>query len=143
MILAMKNFILLHLLFLSTMSIAQTEDVLKIEFKSMNRGIQEYILISSETIFTMKESRISSEKNSEKRSIQKSEWANLLQATKNLKFTEIPDLKSPTMNRAYDGAMHSEIRITTSKSSYSHLFDDENPHENLKPLMTVITQLKN
>ena len=62
-------------------------------------------------------------------------WKQLLQNMEHLNLHGIPKLKSPSMKRAYDGARHSEIIITTfDNQRYIHMFDDENPNMLLKPL---------
>jgi hypothetical protein len=46
------------------------------------------------------------------------------------------------MNRASDAAAHGSLIITTSDSkSYTHAFDDENPHQKFQPLMKQIKNL--
>jgi hypothetical protein len=54
----------------------------------------------------------------------------------------MPDLPSPTSKRAFDGARHSTITIeTTLGKSYTHSFDDKNPHPGLMELMEAIVQI--
>jgi hypothetical protein len=74
-----------------------------------------------------------------KRKLEPFEWDELLKAASQLKLTEVSTLPSPTNRRAFDGARHSTLVISTNDGqSYTHSFDDENPHEHLRNLMDVV-----
>ena len=114
-----------------------TGSIIRIEFSSLTRGYQELIVITEDSI------RISTQgRTKENKSIENQDWANIIKALKNVKPTDIAGLKSPTTKRAYDGARHSTITVMTKSGTYSHSFDDEDPHEKLKPLMKVIHDKK-
>ncbi|HEY3430838.1 MAG TPA: hypothetical protein VGK39_09190 [Cyclobacteriaceae bacterium] len=115
-------------------------DIVKIEFSSLTRGHSRNIIFTKDSVISSVEGREASPKK-EKR-LNAEEWQRLVGSLKNLALNEITDLQSPTMKRAYDGAMHSTIVIATSdRETFSHSFDDEDPHEKLKPLMKVIHEL--
>jgi hypothetical protein len=117
-----------------------SDHIMCIEFSSLTRGYQEYVLFTSDS---MKYTRTQAghTKISKARELKKSEWKDLLKVAQKINLKEIPELKSPTMKRAHDGARHSTITIITdSNQTYIHTFDDENPHEKLKALMNVIAE---
>jgi hypothetical protein len=122
---------------------AQNGDVMvKVEFTSLTRGFQETLIITKDSITRSLDTRGElSVKASER--IQKSEWDCIVKAVKGISLETLGDLKSPTMKRAYDGARHSSITITTaSGAQFSHSFDDEEPHEKLGALMKEIKKLR-
>lgn len=116
------------------------EHIMRIEFSSLTRGYQEHITFTSDS---MKYSRVQAghPKVAKARALKKSEWEDLLKVVQKIDLKEMSELKSPTMKRSFDGAKHSTISvITDSNQTFSHLFDDENPHEKLKGLMSAIVK---
>lgn len=114
-----------------------TNDIIRIEFSSITRGHQEFVVITKDSI------SVSTNKQKAKtRELEKKEWAGLVSSVNKLELSSIASLKSPTMKRAYDGAKHSTLTITTQSQSYSHAFDDENPHEKLRPILKLILEKK-
>lgn len=139
----MKSGLIIMLLSAACASVAQhSGDVVQIEFTSATRGYQESILITSDSIHFTKVQ--AGEPGIDKtRAIKKEEWSDLVAALQKVSLPEVPELKSPTMKRTYDGARNSTITITTkSNQVYAHSFDDENPHQNLMPLMKCIKRLR-
>ena len=137
--------ILLIWMTLSGHQLQMAKGIQKVEFSTLSRGGHyEQIVITKDTLRFQKEKRRSrEEKQTFSRIIEEVEWKELIQNTEHLNLHEIPALKSPTMKRAYDGARHSEIIITTHENQqYIHRFDDENPHELLKPLLQSIFRLR-
>jgi hypothetical protein len=122
-------------------SVAQHSDhIMRIEFSSLTRGYQEHIVITSDSV---KYSRVQAghPKVARSHAIKKSEWEDLLKIVQKIDLKEMSELKSPTMKRSFDGARHSTISvITDSNQTFRHLFDDENPHEKLKALMSAIVK---
>lgn len=119
----------------------KTNEVIRIEFSSLTRGHSRSIIFTKDSVISSAEGRNASPKNGMR--IKPEEWQRLTGSLKNLSVNEIADLPSPTMKRAYDGAMHSTLMITTSDNkTFSHSFDDEDPHEKLKPLMQAIIELR-
>jgi hypothetical protein len=76
------------------------------------------------------------------RKTEESEWTRLLEIMKTIKEKEIETLPSPSMKRASDAAMHGTLTVTTnSDKTYSHGFDDENPHDSLRPLLKAVREI--
>ena len=123
-------------------TLAQHHDtVRKIEFTSMTRGYAETVTITMDSV-TVSQSNRGAVKQY-KRKITKQEWAKILTSLKSVAYDTIPLLKSPTMRRNSDAALHSNIAITTdAEKRWSHGFDDENPNRVLAPLMRTIHTLK-
>ncbi len=129
---------------LSVQQFQTSKDVQKVEFNSLSRdGNYEQIVITQNKLKFQKEKRRSKEKKQTYcREFKEVEWKQLVQSMEHLKLDEIPKLKSPSMKRAYDGARHSEIIITTlDNQQFIHRFDDENPNELIMPLLQSILSL--
>lgn len=112
-----------------------------IEFSTLSRsGHYEHIIITQDSFFiNITERRTNTVDTSFSSSLKTNEWQAIIQSLENIPLSEIDDLESPTMKRTYDGARHSEIIISTKNNkTFNHLFDDENPHEKLNPLMNKI-----
>jgi hypothetical protein len=129
--------------FLSCKAPAQQQNEIKsIEFNSLSRGGENIIAVftsDSINITTLERNVL---KSSIRKKINPNDWAKLLASLKPVSLSELPNLKSPTMKRAFDGAKHSEIKITnSSNTAFSHNFDDTEPHPLLKQLMFSILEL--
>lgn len=136
----MKNYLIVFLILLSTNVQAQRDQIIKIEFQSLSRAYSEMISITPDSI---KDKKI---RNRGKETITNSaipmkKWNALIRVLDKIELKQIPELSSPTMKRAYDGARHSSLKIFTSTKSYEHLFDDENPNAKLLPLMRCINSI--
>ena len=119
----------------------KTNTIVRIEFLSMTRGYSENISIDKDSLIETKLERGSEQKNRKK--VDPADWDRLTKSLSDVLVSEIPDLKSPTMKRAYDGARHSTITITTSDQvTVSHMFDDHEPHAKLDKLMDQINKIK-
>lgn len=142
----MKNLIFLTFILILTSAavFAQSQEpVLEIELSKESRGYQEFVRVTADSLYVLKNDRkgAGSAKNFS-RKIAAEEWQNLVQLAQVIDFEEINALPSPTMNRAVDGAMHSMISIKTKGGEYyKHGFDDEHPHEVLQPLHQAIRDL--
>jgi len=119
------------------------KEIKQVEYSSSTRGSYKQLIFTPKEMIRSEEDRRSS--NDEKRSTQKlksGEWKALCETLKTVELNRIPELKSPTMKRAYDGARTSTITITLKNgTALSHSFDNEDPHEQLSALMKVIIQL--
>ena len=122
---------------------AQTlDEITSIEFLTATRGYQKQVTMTSKTLTIKTEDHRQKGKVPVVREMKKSDWDNLLHSLKDVPLAEIPLLKSPSMQRASDGARSSSISITTKEGAiWSHEFDNERPHEKLQPLIRVITSL--
>jgi hypothetical protein len=136
----MKLSLLLMVLIIGCASVAQqTSDVVKIEFTSLTRGYQETLVITRDSITYTKSGRGEAAIDQAGKLKNEEEWTALMNSLQKVTLSEIPGLKSPTEKRAYDGARHSTITITTkSNQAYSHTFDDEEPHQKLMALMKLL-----
>jgi hypothetical protein len=115
--------------------------ITKIEFSTGTRGYQKNVFISADSIIEITEDR--ENKRPVKKKIEQNEWRGLIDIASELSLNELEQLPSPTSKRAFDGAKHSSIIITTKDGkSYAHAFDDEQPHKKLQPLMNAIRKLK-
>jgi hypothetical protein len=115
----------------------------EIELSKTSRAYQEHIRINADSLHVLVEDRKNEKAStSYSRKITKEEWNVLLNMTKDLVLKDLSSLPSPTMKRAYDGAMHATITIYTKDgSSYAHGYDDENPHEALRSLRKAIREI--
>ena len=119
------------------------KEVTKIEFTTVTRGYYKQIVMTKQSITIQQEDRQSENKQPLIRKMKKKEWSKLIQSLKEVPLSELPRLKSPSSNRASDGARASSIAITTSHGvTWTHDFDNENPHVKLQMLMKAITSLK-
>lgn len=124
----------------------QMATVEKVEFHTMGmNGVYEKISITPDSLHRNTGNRRTHEPEEQfSKSIGKDEWNSVLSALAVISLDEIASLQSPGNKRAYDGAMHSEIIVTTIDSqSFRHSFDDEDPHAKLEALMEVIRLLSN
>jgi hypothetical protein len=121
----------------------KTDEVVRIEFTSLTRGYSSKLELTKDSLVEFSTPNRGSASIEKRKKMNPEDWRLLIQALKNVKLSEVPDLKSPTMKRAYDGARHSTLSFTTANGEVlSHSFDDENPHEKLQPMMKLIGKLK-
>jgi hypothetical protein len=114
----------------------------RIELSKISRGYEEHVRITPDSVNVLVQSSLDPTLNADYgRKITQDEWANLVKTLDAIKLQNVASLPSPTMNRAMDAAKHSTITITTSnEKEYSHGYDDENPHDALKPLLRKIIE---
>jgi hypothetical protein len=115
------------------------DDVQRIEFTSITRGYQEHLVVDSDSIvFTYTDNADRKEKRHAKAN-HKQAWKRVLQTVDNIDWKNFDSLMSPTNKRAFDGARHSSIIVTTRiDGTHNHTFDDENPNQRLVKLMKCI-----
>lgn len=119
------------------------DDVTRIEFTSTTRGYQEQLTVNSDSIIFIYTSNIDHQQKREAKANHRQEWKRILETVENLDWTTFDNLSSPTNKRAFDGAKHSSIVITTrTEGTHNHTFDDENPNPALNNLMKCIRQQK-
>lgn len=142
----MKKVIIAFVLLVSTFAAKaqQHNKLTKVEFTTLSRGYRQYVTIAHDSVSVHTESFQSEGKTPDyKRKLTKKECVSLAKLLDKIALAEVPELKSPTMKRAFDGALHSSIILSTNDAqSWTHTFDDENPHDKLKPLMKVIKAIK-
>ncbi|HEY9047075.1 MAG TPA: hypothetical protein VIN08_14320 [Ohtaekwangia sp.] len=117
------------------------KSVIRIDYTTLTRGYQKQIVLTHDSVTLHVEGR--EENKDVKRALTKAEWTSLVSALKNVKLAEIPNLPSPSMKRAYDGARHSTITLTTKdQKTLAHAFDNEDAHAKLQPLMKAILKIE-
>lgn len=71
-----------------------------------------------------------------------SEWERLLELLEAIPLKEIPKLKAPSQNYAFDGAAQTTLKITVNEHTYkTPAFDQGNPPEAIKSLVKEITDI--
>ena len=114
--------------------------IVKIEFKTFTRGFQKEAFFTADSLIQI--TNKCGVMDVSKRKIDTLEWQKLQTAIEQVQEQKIAALPSPSSRRAFDGAMHSSITlINKDNASYTHSFDDEYPHEDLLPLMEVISSI--
>ena len=119
------------------------QSVYDIKFSTSTRGYTKEIVITPK-IITLHELN-AREPDKEKNltwEIKKEDWKKVLQSLDGVMLRELPLLKAPSNKRNSDAARASTFTITDKKAKiWYHYFDDEEPNEELMPLMKVITEL--
>jgi hypothetical protein len=119
----------------------QDDPIIKIEFISLARGYLKQVSISRDSLVEVINSGEAGNQVIKKK-LTADEWKKFATVLSDVSLDEIPELKSPTSRRAFDGAKHSSIVISTrAGKSYTHSFDDEDPHKKLQPLMEAINEV--
>jgi hypothetical protein len=140
----MTKIIIVILLVCWTALLAQKDmEIRQVEFSKVSRGFEEHVRIKADSVHVFVHD-IRGDKAAVKfsRKIDETEWVKIVEALKQVKIRQIESLPSPTMNRASDAAMHGTLTFITGDSkSYAHGFDDENPHESLKPLLKAVREI--
>ena len=139
----MKHFIYITFCLCSLLVRCQTAgEVSKIGFTTLTRGFQKQVFISKDSVIEIIDGRQEANKVTKKR-IDKSEWDLLTESLKQVDVAEVPSLPAPSSRRAFDGARHSTITLTTTDGKeWMHTFDDESPHPKLKALMEAILRIE-
>jgi hypothetical protein len=140
----MKTLSIVLLLVCCTLLWAQNKDEIKeIEFSKISRGYEEHVRVKSDSVHVfIHDMRGEKTPVNFSRKIEEAEWVSLIESLKVIRLTDIEELPSPSMKRASDAAMHGTLTVTTkSEQSYSHGFDNEDPHESLKPLLKLVRDI--
>jgi len=73
----------------------------------------------------------------------KETWERLIHSISQYSLKDLENLRSPTDDRSYDGALFSGITISTTLKRYDcGVFDDYNPNGKLKPLLEIMLESK-
>ena len=130
---------LLYMSFLTLMicmgcpSSSDTYPVKEITYEAMTRGSSEMIHIKS-NLLTYK-----THKDSKEVKLSSKQLKALYKVLKPIKYTEVDGLKAPSGKRLYDGAMAAVVIFKTETETYqSASFDDDNPPNELKELVTLL-----
>lgn len=120
----------------------QQPQIVKIEFHTLTRGAYEHVKVTKDSVQTEKKTKDDQKERKSIRKLKPKELENLLNTIQNVSLQDIPSLKSPTNDRAFDGAYHSTIIITTADNqTFTHMFDNEKPNEKLQMLMLAIRKI--
>jgi hypothetical protein len=141
----MKALTLVLLLTLAMETCGQSlEKISSISFTKQTRGFLDEMIISRDSVQGFVENhRIPENSQQYATGIDSDDWTKLMLTLKDVSLEEIDGLQSPTMNRAHDGAIHSNIIITFEDgNSVTHSFDDEKPHPDLQPLLDAILEFR-
>lgn len=118
------------------------QEISKVEYQVASRTFRQQIIITPDSVSRVREDfRKDPTPVITRRVLSSHEWTRVMNALKGLKLNSINEMPSPTDRRTYDAASHGSITITQDSSSYTHGFDDADPHDKLKPLMEVILKL--
>lgn len=134
---------LLVLIFEAAGNCQSTSEIREFELSKVTRGYQEHVRITADSLHVFIENRKDEKASrSYSRVITKDEWTTLLSAAKELNLKDLPALPSPGMKRAADAALHATLTVYTKDGqSYSHGYDDEDPHKALQPLRKAIREI--
>ncbi|WP_378180048.1 hypothetical protein [Aquimarina sp. SS2-1] len=118
---------------------ANQENILLVEYDAISRGYFFAVKITNDSITKFKDR---SKQESVSKPCSKKGWSEIISSLKKLELEKISDLKAPSDKRTFDGAAHAQLKITTTKETYtSTSFDDGNPPQELKPLVNTILSL--
>ncbi len=144
----MKNLLILFILASchttapSSTTPSTTPTVSKIVFNTGTRGYQrETTLTKDSAIIIINSTMEPSAKTNWRTKLTAAEWERLMGSLKAVNISQLNELKSPTTDRATDGAYQSSIQITTD-NAYMHSFDDNKPNQQLQQLMDVIDAIE-
>lgn len=122
----------------------QQPAVSEIRFIKESRGYRETLVVTPDCLeLTVDDYRLEKHPQPVNVPITKEQWNKLLHALNGISLSRIPELPSPTGKRSHDAAYHGSLIITTREGqSFQHVFDDEHPHEDLRPLMNELISLR-
>ncbi len=134
-------------LILSTVMNCSAQDkseITRIEFNSGTRVQRQQVILTPDSIRIIREDfRVDQTPNVTDRQMSSNEWQNVISSLGDVRLSEIKNLQSPSMRRTFDGAAHGSLIITTRNGdTYTHGFDDEQPHRKLRGLMSEITRIR-
>ncbi len=120
------------------------KEITRIEFNSGTRTQRQQVILTPDSIRIVREDfRVDQQPNIIDRTMSSKEWQNLISSLNDVRLSEIKNLQSPTMKRTFDAAAHGSLIITTRNGdTYTHGFDDEQPHRKLRNLMSEIRRIR-
>lgn len=117
--------------------------VKKVVFHTGSRGYQKEIALTKDSALIIINSSFAERPSKNiKSKISAAEWDNVTASLHGVNIKGLNELPSPTMKRAVDAADHSSIAVTTD-TEYMHSFDNTDPNEQLKKLMSLILEIEN
>ena len=112
----MKQLIAFLVFIIHFSNVFAQERIVEISFGSGGRGFHESIIIRPDSTFVTKDSR--DDKLNIKFSTSKETWERLIQSVSQYSLKDLENLRSPTDDRAYDGALFSGITISTNLKKF-------------------------
>lgn len=132
-----KTVLICFSLILSCSSIQQKTVFQKINYKAMTRGYSTEIVLQDNTLKYFKNTK-------ENRSLTITEEIkdSLNTLIKKINLKTINQLKAPSNNYQFDGAMYTTVAVVLNGKTYtSSGFDDDNPPKELTPLVNFLLTL--
>lgn len=121
--------------------IKKTSDTISFEYEAMTRGSYKKIIVKKDTLFTIYSSSLEEVKKSE---VSKNDWNTLLNLLEKVDLNSIEKLKAPTNKRAYDGALHANLKVIYKYKTYqSNSFDANNPPKEIEEIVHKIVTISN
>jgi len=111
-----------------------------IEYVANTRGFYQKITVQKQ-MYAVSKDRNSKETGIPKK-ISDAQWKKIIAAFQEVSLEELPNLKSPTEKRFYDGAAVANLKITFKGKTYESVaFDHGNPPVEIEKLVTIVTDL--
>lgn len=112
-----------------------------VSFSAIARGYHEEIVITPDSITLDKQTLDDKSAHIIKKHLTAGAWQQVVHTLDDVSLDSIPHLTAHSNKRAYDGARHGTLSIvTTDGRTLFHTFDNEQPHEALRPLMQAVRQ---
>jgi hypothetical protein len=139
-----RNYFPILLALLFCVQCTAQKEITRIEYTAGSRTFRHQIILTPDSVVSIEENfRGGDESKSRKARLTSKEWEAVILSLKGVSPKKISELKSPTDKRTYDAAAHGSIILTIKDgSSYTHGFDDADPHEVLRPLMKQILRYR-
>ena len=112
----------------------------KIEYSTFGKAGSEYIKIEDRTL-----SYVKNQQDTITRKLRKKHYSQLHELFKEISLDSLETLKIPTKRHQADAALAATLLVTdiNSKEYLSPTFDDDNPPQKIKALITYIKELAN
>lgn len=111
-----------------------------VEYTATTRGFFQKVTIKNQEVFVKKDRN--SDEIGKATKISDADWKELINDFKDINLEEIPNLKSPTEKRFYDGAAIANLNITFNDKIYkSQSFDHGFPPAEIEKLVNKINAL--
>jgi len=111
-----------------------------IEYVANTRGFYQKITVQKQ-MYAVSKDRNNKEIGTPKK-ITDAQWKKMIAAFQEVPLEELPNLKSPTEKRFYDGAAVANLKITFKGKTYESIaFDHGNPPVEIEKLVTIIADL--
>ena len=111
-----------------------------VEYTATTRGFFQKITVKNQEVFVTKDRN--SDEIGKATKISDADWKELINDFKDINLEQIPNLKSPTEKRFYDGAAIANLNITFNDKIYiSQSFDHGFPPAEIEKLVNKINAL--